>query len=128
MDADSPFFEHRHTNYVPTPPEIEQLKEIIAQREVVVNEIDAKLDDLDRLRKELETTKSFNTDYISWHRDLTTIARRLPADILSVVFMTFLSLFPPHSSPHPAVTISHVCRAWRSLALEMPLLWTQISI
>ncbi|TEB32055.1 hypothetical protein FA13DRAFT_1731814 [Coprinellus micaceus] len=42
--------------------------------------------------------------------------------------MTFLSLFPPHSSPHPSVTISHVCRRWRNIALELPLLWTQIEV
>jgi hypothetical protein len=128
MTSDSPFLKHRYTNYAPTPPEIEQLKDIITKRQVVVDEINAKLEDLDRLRKELEATKRAHTDYISWHRDLATIVRRLPPDILYVVFTTFLSLFPPHSSPHPAVTISHICRSWRSLALEMPLLWTQISI
>ncbi|TEB20559.1 hypothetical protein FA13DRAFT_1779765 [Coprinellus micaceus] len=52
----------------------------------------------------------------------------LPVDILEHIFTTCLSQSDRHSSPHPAVTATHVCHEWRAVALALPLLWTRIDV
>ncbi|KAJ3542064.1 hypothetical protein NMY22_g3643 [Coprinellus aureogranulatus] len=128
MDSDSPFAALLDTNYVPTPSELDAIQQLLGKKQLVVDVIDAQIAELERRKQELEAVKGVHIEYIAKHHRLTTIVRRLPTDILCAIFLTSLSLSRSDSSGPPSLTISHVCRQWRSLALDMPRLWTQIDI
>ncbi|KAJ3519299.1 hypothetical protein NMY22_g13267 [Coprinellus aureogranulatus] len=53
----------------------------------------------------------------------------LPVEILEKVFSGCLQHSRPTiSRSHPAVVVSHVCREWRSIALNSSMLWTNMHI
>ncbi|TFY54182.1 hypothetical protein EVG20_g9817 [Dentipellis fragilis] len=65
---------------------------------------------------------------------------RLPADIFADIFSFLVVLEPPtapttqYSVAHPTVSeslgwvrIIHVCRRWRTIALDQPMLWSNVS-
>ena len=52
----------------------------------------------------------------------------LPDDVLSSVFLMVLDELGETARPHPSVTMSHVCRHWRQLALGTPLLWSYVDV
>ncbi|KAH6918793.1 hypothetical protein BKA70DRAFT_29365 [Coprinopsis sp. MPI-PUGE-AT-0042] len=63
--------------------------------------------------------------------------RRVPHDVLALIFLTCVETMeqPYHrgegvglSRKHPSVVLSHVSTEWRSLALDTPLLWSQMHI
>jgi len=51
--------------------------------------------------------------------------KRLPMDIWMEIFLSYLAVA---TKPHPSRIISHVCRFWRFVALQSPLLWSKIVI
>ncbi|KAJ7642586.1 hypothetical protein DFH06DRAFT_1427171 [Mycena polygramma] len=57
-------------------------------------------------------------------------ARRLPHDMLSEIFMASLPLtqYASMKSLDSPLLLSHICRAWRNLALSMPRLWASLRI
>lgn len=128
MESQSPFEQYFDSDYAPTQAEIQDINEIIDKRQTLVNEIDDRIKELSPQIQELEEEKERHVKFIGRHRNLTTIIRGVPTDILSTIFLTLLSMSPGPSVPHPSVAISHVCHQWRRLALAMPLLWTCINL
>lgn len=51
---------------------------------------------------------------------------RLPAEILSMIFMTYPRLPDGALNNKMLIRISHVCRYWRSIALSTQYLWTHV--
>ncbi|TEB37043.1 hypothetical protein FA13DRAFT_1787307 [Coprinellus micaceus] len=121
MEDPWPFAQHLDTNYVPTSQELDELKALVAERELVIDGIDAEM-------VELERKRTVNAQYAQRLRALSTPVRRLPDDILLSIFFELLALAKPWPAPHPSVAASHVCRRWRRLALGTPLLWMRIEI
>ncbi|TEB37045.1 hypothetical protein FA13DRAFT_1572367, partial [Coprinellus micaceus] len=116
MEVPFPLARHLDTNYVPTSEELDNLKALLVERQVVIDAIDAEIAELERKRmKEVQ--------YAERIRELTTPIRRLPDDILLTIFFESLALAEAWSTPHPSVVASHVCGRWRGLALCTPLLW-----
>lgn len=79
------------------------------------------------IRMELQKVITLRNTYAPIHR-------RLPAEILCEIFLQLRSLFvlpvhgPPNAIPaHAWITVTHVCRQWRDIALNSPTLWTSIS-
>jgi hypothetical protein len=75
--------------------------------------------------------RTAHADFASRHASLLGPIRRIPDDVLSVIFGACLpssddSKQPPMSRTHPAVVLSHVCRRWRQLSISTPTLWTSI--
>ena len=59
------------------------------------------------------------------------IVRRLPDDILRLIFSFVVEAVPDHrrlDTNRGAWTLSQVCTRWRSIALSMPSLWSTIMI
>lgn len=128
MESILPFEEYFDSDYSPTTEEIRDIKKIIDKRQAIVHDIDAKIEELDRQRRELEVERKGHMKFIGRHHNLTTVVRGVPTDILSTIFLTLLSMRPSPLSPHPSIAISHVCHQWRRLALAMPMLWTRINL
>ena len=69
------------------------------------------------------------------HRNVLAPVGRLPGDILTEIFLRLVeahdgrdagSLASQDDYPHQWVYITHVCHAWRTLALTCGALWTRI--
>ncbi|KAJ3505730.1 hypothetical protein NMY22_g17479 [Coprinellus aureogranulatus] len=54
MKSNSPFERYYDTDYAPTTAQIAEIRKVIDEQQGIVDGIDAKLEELDRLRKELE--------------------------------------------------------------------------
>ncbi|KAF5332452.1 hypothetical protein D9611_005447 [Ephemerocybe angulata] len=140
-DSLSPFAHHIHTNYVPSDSETNQIKALIQTRQQVIDNIDSELEELLARVNGLYGLRDEHCTYIHEHYALISPVRRLPDDILSAIFQTVCQdrPSPKTASPEyyvsteartqilpPAVTISHICRHWRALSLNMPYLWAWI--
>jgi hypothetical protein len=109
--------------------EIESIKGLIDKRQVAVDSVDDELRALDQQRQALVAKKQIHVEYISNHRELISPVRRLHPDILLSIFLLLVSTTPPSGQTlPPAVSISHICRQWRDLALLNPLVWAHIDI
>ncbi|KAF6749270.1 hypothetical protein DFP72DRAFT_544275 [Ephemerocybe angulata] len=140
-DSLSPFAHHIHTNYVPSDSESNQIKALIQTRQQVIDDIDSELEELLARVNGLYGLRDEQSTYIDEHYALISPVRRLPDDILSAIFQTVCQdrPLPKTASPEyyvstetrtqilpPAVTISHICRHWRALSLNMPYLWAWV--
>jgi hypothetical protein len=121
MEDPWPFTQHLNNNYVPTTQELDELEVLVAEREAIIDAIDAEM-------AELERKRTANAQYVRRLRTLGAPVRRLPDDIVLTIFFESLVIAEPWSTPHPSVVASHVCRRWRGLALGTPLLWTKTEI
>ncbi|KAI0044497.1 hypothetical protein FA95DRAFT_1496973, partial [Auriscalpium vulgare] len=58
---------------------------------------------------------------------------RLPPEIMSRVFTILVSIDPPTRTVRPVkirlgwLSITHVCKRWRDIALHLPTLWADIT-
>lgn len=126
MQSQSPFCHLLETNYAADPAEVSVIEGWIRNYDEIADELGDELAELERRCKEVKERRNIHLELATKHRGLISPARRLPSDILSTIFSVLLFLAGPEASPPPAVTISHVCRQWRDLALDNPLLWTNI--
>ncbi|KAF7296214.1 hypothetical protein HMN09_01090100 [Mycena chlorophos] len=126
----SPFRTILHTNTVPSDSECDEIRALlrpqrprIAQLAEDVARIQAILDEAVRARDELQAA-------IEAHEALISPMRRVPDDILSVIFL--------HTLPTTRNTalildegpllLMQVCRYWRALTLAIPHLWASMHI
>ncbi|KAJ2916957.1 hypothetical protein MD484_g3459, partial [Candolleomyces efflorescens] len=129
---DSPFSEHFDTSYIASDDEIPRIKALIQQKLDVIGNIDKEIEDVKISLAALEGQRDANKTFIQKHRALISPIKRLPPDILTAVFLTCLPAVEHAKASltcnHPAVVLSHVCRQWRQLSLDTPMLWSRIRI
>ncbi|KAJ2912228.1 hypothetical protein MD484_g8187, partial [Candolleomyces efflorescens] len=126
MSSGSPFARHLNTNYVPSAIEIHHIRSLADEQQKVVDALNVEIEALVKRRDE-------HAKFVKEHSALLSPVRRMPNDILSLIFLFCLpsNLFqssPTKSGDHPALVISAVCQRWRHLSLDTPLLWTVIDI
>jgi hypothetical protein len=119
---ESPFYEHFHTNYVPTDDEIKRIRAHLVPHE-------AELARLDSLIRQLTAQRDRVKDRIESHKALISHARRLPQDLVEQIFLACL---PTHhnaimSPAEPPLLLGRIS-AWRSVAFSMPRLWTSLHV
>lgn len=52
-----------------------------------------------------------------------------PPEVLLEIFKTYIAHYEEHGPPRwVTITITHVCRQWRSLAVDYPTFWTSIDL
>ncbi|KAJ2930325.1 hypothetical protein H1R20_g6783, partial [Candolleomyces eurysporus] len=123
----SPFAQHLHTNYAPSHSELNPLRSLVDERQKLVDALEREIEELAKRRDE-------HAKFVKEHSALLSPIRRVPNDILSLIFLACLphNLSPQRltelSAAHPALVVSHVCQRWRQLSLSTPLLWTFIDI
>ncbi|RXW14289.1 hypothetical protein EST38_g11567 [Candolleomyces aberdarensis] len=127
MPSASPFAQHLHTNYVPSNSELTHLWSLVDERQKLVDALDREIEELAKCRDQ-------QAKFVKEHSALLSPIRRVPNDILSLIFLACL----PHNSSrerltglsaaHPALVVSHVCQRWRQLSFNTPLLWSIIDI
>ncbi|RDB16622.1 hypothetical protein Hypma_002869 [Hypsizygus marmoreus] len=82
-----------------------------------------------RIKREIEASEAATRAWKGHHNSLSIISR-LPPEILAHVFKFIAdsSVALVRSGKLRWIVVSHVCRRWRSVALECPSLWTDIPI
>ncbi|KAJ7151790.1 hypothetical protein C8R43DRAFT_1004385 [Mycena crocata] len=120
---ESPFKEHLNTNYIPTDSEIEDIHSHLVSHEAELERLNALLSDLSAQRDRLQ-------DYVDSHKALISHARRLPQDILEIIFLECLPTGrnAVMAASDPPQLLCHICSAWRFIALSMPGLWMSLHI
>jgi hypothetical protein len=128
----SPFSAYLDSCHSPSDAEIPLIKALIQQKIEAIDSIDKGIKDLEGSLALLKAQREVNKVFIQNHRAMIAPVKQLPPDILSTVFLACLppvELTEASMTPnHPAVVISHVCRQWRCLAFDTPLLWSRIQL
>ncbi|KAJ2922898.1 hypothetical protein H1R20_g14176, partial [Candolleomyces eurysporus] len=129
---ESPFSEYLDSGYSPSNAEIPLIKALIQQKLDVIGSIDKEIKEVEDSLAALKVRRKANKLFIRKHQALIAPIKLLSPDILSTVFLACLpgidcteAAMTPN---HPAVVISQVCRQWRQLAFDTPLLWSRIQL
>ncbi|KAL0577862.1 hypothetical protein V5O48_004134 [Marasmius crinis-equi] len=125
MDLRSDFDHVLDTNYVPSAAELAQLQLIIRTPERRIQLLEGQIARLQAEREELQC-------FVSRHRALLSLSRRVPADIWGEIFARCLPQNPLNlyvcSTKEPPLLFTMVCRTWRQITLNTPRLWNSLHI
>ncbi|KAJ6584009.1 hypothetical protein DFH09DRAFT_1028880 [Mycena vulgaris] len=127
---DSPFAQRLDTNYIPSDPELDQLRALLAEPLDELARIDARINELDVLLHQLKTRRESLNAEIEPYKALISPLRRIPQDILQEIFFACLptahnALIDPGEAP---LLLGRICRHWRSVAYSTPMLWSSLHI
>ncbi|KAJ6534269.1 hypothetical protein B0H19DRAFT_1271985 [Mycena capillaripes] len=119
---------HIGTNYVPTDSEHRQLKQFCAQGTQKISRIFSEIDfDRGRLLSSNGRCIALHEFFDPYFALLSPI-RAMPPEILQEIFVACLPTHHcavMHTSQMPML-LGHVCRAWRSISLSTPALWSSV--
>ncbi|KAJ7742840.1 hypothetical protein B0H16DRAFT_1018744, partial [Mycena metata] len=123
------FGEILETNNPPPESQIPSLRDFISRALARATCIDAEIATLQSaIDKLLSEREALNTE-VQKHKGAISPLRRLPTEMLSLIF-TF-ALAPRQdsiSAPSAPWTISAVCARWRTTAISQPCFWTSIKL
>ncbi|TEB28162.1 hypothetical protein FA13DRAFT_1735790 [Coprinellus micaceus] len=123
MSSESPFSNYFNNNHAPSALEADGIAALIADRGQVASEIRARLEGLVKEVKSLQGQLKQHTHHIDKHKAIISASRRLSSDTLARIFFAGRGSY--NFSP---IMISHVSRKWRKVVLNIPSMWTTVSI
>jgi len=126
-----PSFVHLlETNAAPSDLDIAQLRSIISSHTPSLLRLDATIANLEQQLAEARKEHHILDAHIQTHRRLLSPIRRLPVDILRLIFEQCLpeSHNAIMSTSQAPMLLTHVCHLWRDVALQSPRLWSSIHI
>ncbi|KAJ6512784.1 hypothetical protein C8R45DRAFT_813558 [Mycena sanguinolenta] len=126
----SPFATRLNTNYVPSDPEVLEIRALLAEPEHELARIDAQIEEMEIALAQLKEQRELLKRPIDAHRVLLSPIRRIPHDVLVEIFLACLP------SKHNALIdfveapllLCRICRHWSSVAYSTPMLWRSIHI
>ncbi|KAJ7622061.1 hypothetical protein FB45DRAFT_798197 [Roridomyces roridus] len=126
----SPFHPLLRTNIVPSGRERHQIRDLLDESQVEVDKLTQEITELQSLLDTASKRRADLQDFMEEHTALLSPARRLPDDIVRVIFLASLpetrnSALVSEESP---LLVSQICSAWRNIALSTPRLWAAIYI
>ncbi|KAK6977586.1 hypothetical protein R3P38DRAFT_3123704 [Favolaschia claudopus] len=123
MSPESPFQSHLYTNYIPTDPEISQIRAHLVPHEAELVHLDALIQDLCAQRVRVKA-------YLDSYKALISHPRRLPQDILEEIFLACLPTAHDAvmSLAEPPLLLGRICSRWRAIAFALPRLWSSLHI
>ncbi|PPQ77804.1 hypothetical protein CVT25_015299 [Psilocybe cyanescens] len=126
----SQFSDRLCTNYIPSLPEISEIHQYVSLVDSKLAQYDAQIARLSAVLQDLAAKRTQLQDTRTAHRAFASPFRRLPPEILQVIFAWCL---PPtrncvmHASEAP-VLLGRVCSEWRRIALATPELWASLHV
>ncbi|KAF7311690.1 F-box domain-containing protein [Mycena indigotica] len=131
MDTvNSPFHHILNTNAVPTDAECDSIRSFVEPHDATLLELDANVARLQLLLDDAIDKRDRLGGFVAAHKALLSPLRRMPEDILRLIFVQTLP-GSRSASMHPSegpLLLARVCRYWRDLALATPQLWSSIHI
>jgi hypothetical protein len=127
---DSPFTSRLDSNYVASDSESLEIQEILKNPTLRVAELTSQLQQLDEQHTQLRNEQSALLLFISKHRALISLIRKLPIDILQEIFFACIptTYNAVMSRWEPPILLTHICSSWRYIAHATPQLWKSIHI
>lgn len=108
----------------PTLEEIEEAKKDITSHEASVVSIQQQVAELKIQISHLLNQQHRHLRWISYHKGVATLARRIPPEVLAKIFEHCVS----YGWTRAPVTVSHVCSQWREATKIYPRIWSTIYV
>jgi hypothetical protein len=126
----SPFIPQLGTNYCPTDEEVLQIKTLLVEPILRLEQIDNEIADLQKAIDKLAEERESLGAYVEAHRALISPVRQLPLDIIQEIFLACL---PTHrncvmSASEAPVLLGRICSSWRTISLSTPRFWAALHI
>ncbi|KAJ7367368.1 hypothetical protein DFH08DRAFT_190981 [Mycena albidolilacea] len=127
---DSPFFDRLNTNYIPSDPEILEIRALLVDPTGELARVGAQIEAMEIALSQLKERRELLKRPIDAHRALISPMRRAPEDVLREIFLFCLpsehnALIDPAEAP---LILGHICRHWRTIVYSTPILWSSIHI
>ncbi|KAJ3836682.1 hypothetical protein F5878DRAFT_624541 [Lentinula raphanica] len=138
--SDSARIDHLlHTNDHPTQQEETAFRSFVADGEFFLSQLDIRIASVRALLLQLEATRNSLASTISSYKQPLHPIRRLPSEILGLIFSYGVGhdepaernlLKSPHSLDlqYPPWVYGRICRKWKDCLYEMPSLWTRVRL
>ena len=125
-----PYTSLLQSNDIPTDEEVLEINALLSQPTkelgMLASEMTKLQTALDGLRQRYDNLHN----QVALCRSVTSLARRIPSEILSEIFCMSLptNSYPVLNSWLPPLIFTHICRRWRDIAISTPKLWSSIRI
>ncbi|KIM44128.1 hypothetical protein M413DRAFT_443171 [Hebeloma cylindrosporum] len=126
----STFSDKLNTNYVPGDTEIAEIKQYVSSVHHKLTQYDARIAELEAALQEITKKRTELHTIVSAHEALISPLRRLPPEILQLIFVWCLPQnhnSVMHASEAP-VLLGRVCSEWRRISLATPEVWASLHI
>lgn len=119
------------SNRVPSEADARSIRRAILEAQKDLLKLDLEIARVQVVIDQLSQDRSALDSYLMDHRALLSPARRMPPEVVTEIFMRCLEDgSDPHSSSSKnriPLLLSQICRAWRSVALSTPRLWSSLA-
>ncbi|KAE9397862.1 hypothetical protein BT96DRAFT_822742, partial [Gymnopus androsaceus JB14] len=129
--AQSPFASVIGTNHAPSTAELKSLKELLIHPQHELSRMETEIDRVQTLLNSLLSEKQKIKEYIEAHRALASPVRQIPPETLSEIFIQCLPTepsYPVRDLNEAPLLLTTVCRHWRIVSLNTPLLWNSLHL
>ena len=126
----SKFFDKVNTNYIPNVAERQEISEYVSTVNGELSQLNAKITEMRTALMQVARTRDRLQAAANQHQALISPLRRLPPELLQVIFVCCLPLHRNavmHSSEAP-VLLGRVCSEWRRISLSTPEVWSTLHI
>jgi len=126
----SPFTSRINSNYAATNSESLEIQSLLKGPTSRLEELSTRLQELDEQCAQIRNDQTSLLLYISKHRALTSLVRKLPIEILQGIFIACLPTAhnAVMSKQEPPILLTQVCSSWRNIAHTTPQLWKSLHI
>ena len=126
----SPFASRIYSNYAATNSESLEIQSLLKGPTSRLEELSIRLQELDEQCAQIRNDHTSLLLYISKHRALTSLVRKLPIEILQEIFIACLPTAhnAVMSKQEPPILLTQVCSSWRNIAHKTPQLWKSLHI
>lgn len=128
----SPFASVIGTNHAPSSAELDQLKDLLVEPQHELESLQSEISCLQMLLDALQGEKNQVETYIEAHRTLMSPIRRIPSETLGEIFMYCLPSdtqpFSVRDMKQAPLLITTICRHWRRVSIDTPMLWSSLHI
>ncbi|KAF9052555.1 hypothetical protein BDP27DRAFT_1242606, partial [Rhodocollybia butyracea] len=130
--SSSPFTSVIGTNHVPSSAELDQLQDLLVEPQHELKRLQSEICRLQSLLDALLSEKNGVETYIEAHRTLMSPIRRIPSETLGEIFMHCLPSdthpFAVRDMKQAPLLITTICRHWRCVAIDTPILWSSLHV
>ncbi|KDR72859.1 hypothetical protein GALMADRAFT_125681 [Galerina marginata CBS 339.88] len=124
------FSDRLYTNYIPSATEVSEIKQYVSTINDKLADYDNRIAELQAALREINSKRDKLQDVGATHQALISPFRRLPPEILQVIFVWCLPQTRNavmHASEAP-VLLGRVCSEWRRISLATPEVWASLHI
>ena len=126
----SKFSDKVNTNYIPDVAERQEISKYVSSVNRELSQLNAKITEMRTALMQVSKTRDRLQVAANQHQALISPLRRLPPELLQVIFVFCLPLHRNavmHSSEAP-VLLGRVCSEWRQISLSTPEVWSSLHI